>query len=309
MDDPEPTPQGEKPAAPAATTVPVQSSAPSVGTKHMGNLQKLVSGEINVRQFISATLDQHPMKRGWYIVIIIFLSTAVVGIYNWKGETIKELNGDKKHLELQLGQYKSVQSFTSLMFSNAPPDKRIDLMFGMMSNNLAELIVVKRLIGQVLVSDLVSTTDSELRKKLEATEKQLNVSLRRLQSLQPPVEAITSNSIIGARFGLNDSSALTFDFRWNHTPDSFLVVEGIKKIFSREFMEVTGHKLGTVSYSGSKAPDDGVLLLGKHRNGPAQQSLIPIFKQMHVAYDYQIEDSLNAGEVLIIVNLEDRSHP
>lgn len=79
--------------------VPVQSALPEPGDKEKASAHEIVeefaSGDLQLGPAFRKGLNAYPLKRGWYIVIILFLLTAVVGVWNYKEGKVEEAEKDR----------------------------------------------------------------------------------------------------------------------------------------------------------------------------------------------------------------------
>lgn len=88
-------------------------------------VEKFADGEIGLRQALRIWLNKRPLKRGWYIVIILALLSGCVLIYQFLSSKIESvsLERDKYFQALQ-----PWQAMASGIFPNQPPEKQLEFL-------------------------------------------------------------------------------------------------------------------------------------------------------------------------------------
>jgi hypothetical protein len=97
----------------------------SKGDSPESTAEKLASGEITIPQAIRRWLNDYPMKRGWYIATFLVMLIGYVLFYHITSSKIEsaERERDKYFVSLQ-----PWQAMAASIFTNQPPEKRLDLL-------------------------------------------------------------------------------------------------------------------------------------------------------------------------------------
>lgn len=87
--------------------------------------EQIANGEIDFRKALRIWLNKQPLKRGWYITIILFLLSAGVLLYHFLTSKIESLSRERDKYFQALQPW---QAMAAGIFPNQPPEKQLAML-------------------------------------------------------------------------------------------------------------------------------------------------------------------------------------